>query len=378
MLNDLLEQLYSVATETADWAAFLGQMVKVYVGDEGFVAGIQRHDFNDGAGSFDTMAGWDIQHLNIYREYFSKINPLLPLTRRAPVGGLEFCWRYIDKPTFQATEFYQDFHRPYRPDRPSTSTGAVLQRSAGRTLGFTFTIPDDVLDRKPSVIREVGLIVPHVKRAVQIQSQLWKGETRFLSSNDVFEYALTALVVLDDTRRVIFLNKKAERIVHDNDGIYVKDGYMCAFHISTNDLLQTLITATLAASHDPTKYPGGVLRIHRRSGTRPYEILVTPLMARRSLFDIRPASVCIFIRDPAQQIVAPVDWMRTLYGLSVTEGRLVGLLLAGKPLNEAGKEVGLTIESARTILKSIFRKTNTNRQTELVRLSLRGIGGLSK
>lgn len=55
-----------------------------------------------------------------------------------------------------------------------------------------------------------------------------------------------------------------------------------------------------------------------------------------------------------------------LFELTPSEARLTQGLLAGKSLNEAALEQGITASSARTYLRSIFAKTQTNRQGELV------------
>jgi DNA-binding CsgD family transcriptional regulator len=58
------------------------------------------------------------------------------------------------------------------------------------------------------------------------------------------------------------------------------------------------------------------------------------------------------------------------------EGRLADMLAAGKELKSAADHLKMSEQTARTHLKSIFQKTGTNRQTDLVRLIL-GLPGMS-
>jgi DNA-binding CsgD family transcriptional regulator len=60
--------------------------------------------------------------------------------------------------------------------------------------------------------------------------------------------------------------------------------------------------------------------------------------------------------------------LKTLYGLTRKETGLVNGLLAGLSLEEYCSRNFVTANTVRTHLKSICRKTGTNRQAEVVRL----------
>jgi DNA-binding CsgD family transcriptional regulator len=62
--------------------------------------------------------------------------------------------------------------------------------------------------------------------------------------------------------------------------------------------------------------------------------------------------------------------MKMLYGLTPTESRLADLLLEGLDVRGAAQRLGITIETARFHLKRVLAKTDTRRQTELMRLML--------
>lgn len=72
----------------------------------------------------------------------------------------------------------------------------------------------------------------------------------------------------------------------------------------------------------------------------------------------------------------PHDAIRTLFGLTAAESRLALRLLTGESLRSTAAALGITYESARSHLKSIFHKTGTHRQGELIALLARTIGRL--
>src|SRR5262249_33722405 len=61
-----------------------------------------------------------------------------------------------------------------------------------------------------------------------------------------------------------------------------------------------------------------------------------------------------------------IDLLRCHFGLTPSEGTLALHLVTGETLRSAAAELHISYETARTRLKSIFSKTGTCRQLELV------------
>ena len=62
----------------------------------------------------------------------------------------------------------------------------------------------------------------------------------------------------------------------------------------------------------------------------------------------------------------PIELLRCHFGLTPAEARLALHLAAGETLRSAEAKLSMTYETARTHLKSVFQKTGTCRQAELV------------
>src|SRR5215470_4730224 len=61
-----------------------------------------------------------------------------------------------------------------------------------------------------------------------------------------------------------------------------------------------------------------------------------------------------------------VDFLEIRFALSPAEARLVAHLIAGASLRSCAQALGIKYETVRTYLKSVFQKTGTHRQAELV------------
>ena len=60
------------------------------------------------------------------------------------------------------------------------------------------------------------------------------------------------------------------------------------------------------------------------------------------------------------------DFLEIRFALSPAEARLVAHLITGASLRSCAQALGIKYETVRTYLKSVFQKTGTHRQAELV------------
>jgi DNA-binding CsgD family transcriptional regulator len=72
-------------------------------------------------------------------------------------------------------------------------------------------------------------------------------------------------------------------------------------------------------------------------------------------------------------IAAVSAFLKDRFDLSPAEAHLVARLMTGKSLRSCAKALGIKYETARTCLKSVFQKTKTRRQAELVMVVIRAM-----
>ena len=119
-----------------------------------------------------------------------------------------------------------------------------------------------------------------------------------------------------------------------------------------------------------TAEAGGALLITRRPPLRPLQVVVSPF-SPGSLMNERQATALIQFSDPSAIPRSRAAILKALYGLTPTESRLADLLLQGLEVRETAARMRTTLETARFNLKRVLAKTETRRQTELMRLMRR-------
>jgi DNA-binding CsgD family transcriptional regulator len=102
-------------------------------------------------------------------------------------------------------------------------------------------------------------------------------------------------------------------------------------------------------------------------GRKPMVVHVVPI--RKSAKDIFSAgSSLIVITEVAPQAGPDAHILQGLFDLTPAEARVASALVAGSQVNEIGKLLRVSEATIRTQLKSVYAKTGTGRQAELVSL----------
>jgi len=112
--------------------------------------------------------------------------------------------------------------------------------------------------------------------------------------------------------------------------------------------------------------------ISRRSRP-PLQIQVSPIRTPLGLTSERMVAVA-FINDPSRRERPAQEILRVAYGMTPAECRVALLLSDGRALREIAEIVGVSFNTVRSQIKSIFAKTNVKRQGELIRLLLNSAG----
>jgi DNA-binding CsgD family transcriptional regulator len=95
-----------------------------------------------------------------------------------------------------------------------------------------------------------------------------------------------------------------------------------------------------------------------------YAVLVSP--------NVSPGGVdgfTVFIHEPfGKHSPVPMQVLRELHGLTPAEARLANALYVGQSLRSAAGTVGVSLNTAKSVLKRVFAKCEVGTQAELLQL----------
>lgn len=175
-----------------------------------------------------------------------------------------------------------------------------------------------------------------------------------------------AVFVIDGNCDVLMANAQALRLIDTDSTIGFVNG---RFTVNTVEGAETL-RATVRAMLDNGVTTVEAFSLRRHDGLRPLAVLL-----RRLDGDLESLGL-IVVQVTATDGATPPDQslLCSLFGLTPAEGALLHGLMRDRRVDEIAIERGVSITTVRTQLAHLFRKTGTNRQSELVRLGYAATG----
>lgn len=262
-------------------------------------------------------------------------------------------------------------------------------------------------DRPPFLEETVRLLrdcAPHLQRAMRLRVRLWarrdgRDEETAWSARMIDGLPM-GVVLLDAAGRTVAVNRAGQAMIDARDGLRIVQGRLQAEQGAEARRLAHMLEASLSGcgraagragpAHSQSNLQGANLqganqqggglqaadlRVSRPSGRAPYLLTVLPLSHEAAGpyggngsgggARIRAA---VYIVDPAAVAPGLEARLGALFGLTPVEARLVADLLTDLTPAESGDRRGVAISTVRSQLRSIFAKTGTTRQSELMNL----------
>ncbi len=183
----------------------------------------------------------------------------------------------------------------------------------------------------------------------------------------VLEWFPHAVIVVDGASVVTGMNHRAGRLLTSADGLVLRDDVLRCTDTRDTVSLHRLVAA--AAEAPPAGHPPRAVRFRRSNGRRPLTAVITATNRDWSARAVR-GRVAVIVNDPDSHPMVDEQMLRTWYDLTPAEARVAALLAAGFNLDTIVAHLGVGANTVRTQLKSIFAKTDTRRQGELISLLL--------
>jgi DNA-binding CsgD family transcriptional regulator len=171
------------------------------------------------------------------------------------------------------------------------------------------------------------------------------------------------IIVLDADRRVLQMNRAARAIVARQDGISVRrSGAIVLASPEAARQLAAVLDGTLNGT-----VAGGMVRVPRRQGRAAYTLLVAVPTHRP---ERRDGGVVLLIHDPERLLQASPAMLRRVLGLTRREAELVEALVGGIGTTGFAVQAGISLNTVRFHLKSIYAKVGVRGQADLLRTVL--------
>ncbi|CAB3785952.1 hypothetical protein LMG28688_02153 [Paraburkholderia caffeinitolerans] len=358
----LMARVYQGPLEAVPWSGAL-ELVRQHL-DANYATLILRSPSSERRGLMVHASGSGIPDEASYNDYYYSLDPFVGL----PADRVVTVDEVFGETGWLSSELYKQF---LQPADVRYIMGADLRTESGVECRFRvcrkhgsahFTARDKAF---------CALLLPHLRRAVELHSRLDVVESERTLYASAIDRMLVGMVTLDESGAIMSTNSVADEILAESDGLRLSKGAVEAMDSQENRTLQRLIRHAMMG-HFGTAGPLVEAMPVTRSGDRPkLGVLVrtVPLSDWSEDNRRRPATV-LFLRDPDRKSQRSQEIVRKLFDLTPAETSLALLLTNGLTLEEAAEELGISKNTARAHLRSIFSKTGVTRQATLVRILL--------
>lgn len=371
----LIEDIYDAVTFPERWSGVLQRLCASTGATSGFLFTASacsdaqglwaRHNISDGLLSDYTT------HFR-HRDLWTNV--------AATRGLLSHCgvWRSEDIATeteLQRSAIFNDLLNPHGIGRLCAVTLADGGELAALQPVLSLYRSADAPSFSDEAARLLKDCAPHLQRAMRLRVRLWKGDERGEAawSARMIERLPMGVVLLDGRARIVAMNRIGQAIVDARDGLRSQHGGLLADRRADAGRLAGALDAAVAGKGQAAFGQAADLRVWRPSGRAPYMLTVLPLSDEAADgagngLGVATIRAAVHIVDPSTGAVGLEARLGSLFRLTPAEVRLVVDLLHDLTPAQSGDRRGVAVSTVRSQLRSVFAKTGTTRQSELMNL----------
>lgn len=363
--SELVSLIYAAAMTPALWDEAVLRIHNAFAGPTVNAGQVRSTTLTFADGVSRSMSGTLSPDADrAYGEHFGRFDQPLQAVERGTVGVLRTGSELIAPR--RRTEFYADWLRPN-----DLCDGIFVRLTSGVKPTCFVVAGSAARGEFDSEVRTrlMALLIPHFQRALRIQGELSTMAQQVDQFTEALDTVDRGIAIVTSDSRVAHVNAEAVQILRKDDGLALRSQCIVASAATARQRFDGLLHTALHGDADGVR-SGGSMSCDRPSGRRPFAVHIVPLRLPGTEVAAHGPTAKVVIIDPACRPEPADEALRRLFGLTRTEAAVARLVVSGQGLGPIGEQLTLSRDTVKTHLRSIFLKTDTHRQAELVRLLL--------
>lgn len=190
------------------------------------------------------------------------------------------------------------------------------------------------------------------------------------------ESVALGIVLLDASRYVQYANQPAQQLLANSSALCLKHGRLHFLAAAQRPAFEQALKPRRAEAALDDTVQDGVLCAHDPAGQVEVLLKILPLGVPQSAADMTPSGFAVFLFSANRTRASRLRTLRQLYGLSAAEARVAERLALGIEVEQIAATIRIAKNTVRAHLRSVFSKTGTKRQAQLVALLNRDLFAL--
>lgn len=369
--SKLIGTIYDAALDPTQWQNVIDVLTPTLEGRSSFLYKFDTRvqSTTDIFWSSDT----DQDYLQTFYDYYIHTNPYPTPIHELPSGSIHD-EMVLSRPEARKTEYYNDWARPQGLE-PS-QVGVKIDIDPDRFLVLGTHVPIKTYDQRSGFYQTTfEKLIPHMKNALQVGDLLQKTHHHRALANASLARLGLAVFLLNRSFQLIEANEAGEEILRQG-GLLKVNGRTNVLEASAPFHSREL-HAAFAKCQDPDwSHPHDLFPLQSPENGDRFIAWVKrvrqddcspPLLGLSSLFARQSHdTLLLIVAKPQSTRRLMVTIIQSFLGLTAAEAKLAVALANGTPLQRYSHQAGISHNTARNQLRSIFEKTGMSSQTELV------------
>jgi DNA-binding CsgD family transcriptional regulator len=361
-LSDLVARAYEAACDTAGMSGFI-ERTAVYFGAQQAAIAICPHAEPD--------AFLPITH-GITPDEITAL-----FARREQAGTLfERLQHAVTGETFSTSNYQRPPDLPIAPPRRSTDVKLEsVNVMAGVVVSDDHNRCDMMLfrdrargDFSPPEHEALQSLMGYLRRAIDLNRRHIRTFVEHRTALSVLENAPRSIMILGQAGQVTYRNHAAHELLRRNDGLGLQDGLFTVADPGARADVEAFLETARTTDEPEFDRRRLMIVVPRLAGGTPFKLVMykLPFDRRQPVLDDRESLAVALVYDPATMNQLNENLLQNFYRLTHAETALAQALYDGRTLPEASAQLGISVNTTRTQLRSIFRKVGVHSQAALL------------
>lgn len=362
-LLDLTGDIYEASFNPSHWNPMLERLCRHFDAKSG---GIFVEDHQTGARSILAVHGMPKMSQASYRFGIAKHDYAFQAQYDQEAGHARLI---IDQA--EVREAHPVYHKLLRLLDLGYIAGMNIYKDEEWFVGIGLHRPFKASPFDAEELHQLGLLYPHFRRAVRIHRELMRLRLREQTLNAALSKMMMGVIILDATKKVTYMNPVAEGILEKHPSLELVNGYLRASRPAEYDRLRGLIDTALEVAGGPTR--DLAVALHHPEREFPLTVMLSPVTPGDEITARgESGAVALYVCDPESSINVPADALKSIYGMTDAEAGVATMIVNGLSIKEISQLNGVSVETVRSQLKSIFTRMGVKKQQDMIRVLVGG------
>ena len=367
--SGLIHQIYAASAEPIRWPDTVGAIAQAM----GAISAILFTPYV-GPGSGGLLFPWRIEEkvLTVWAAKYINHDIWAQNAQRKGLwqeGVVALDEDFVPHEELLASIFYSEFLSTIGVGR--VCSGVVFEGAPGlpSTSMTVFRGPDDPFGAPERELMRI--LVPHLSRSLGLMHRLNQARYQMESLRAALNRLSVGVFLLNHSLQVIHTNTAGQQALDRDDGLTLDSHrrITAAGFQRTDDLrLEAWLAAMIGLAEAERSSFSSTFEVARKDVAQTYSVQCCTFEPNDPLALGEGACHIVFVTDPKRVELPDPQALQTILGLSPAESRVSRALVQGGSYRDVAFALGVSEETVRTQIRSVYAKTRTGDKAGLTRL----------